>query len=85
MVVFKNGIKITSIDSFFAITPSNSVDLAQPTIAIYLGTPGDLRIDAVETGTEITFKNLANGVFHPIRAKKVYATGTSASDIIGGF
>ena len=85
MVVFKNGIKITSLDSFFAITPSNSVDLAQPTIAIYLGTPGDLKIDAVETGTEITFKNLANGVFHPIRAKKVYATGTSASDIIGGF
>lgn len=85
MVVFKNGIKITSLDSFFAITPSNSVDLAQPTIAIYLGTPGDLRIDAVETGTQITFKNLANGVFHPIRAKKVYATGTSASDIIGGF
>ncbi len=85
MVVFKNGIKITSLDSFFAITPSNSVDLAQPTIAIYLGTPGDLKIDALETGTEITFKNLANGVFHPIRAKKVYATGTSASDIIGGF
>lgn len=85
MVVFKNGIKITSLDSFFAITPSNSVDLAQPTIAIYLGTPGDLKIDAAETGTEITFKNLANGVFHPIRAKKVYATGTSASDIIGGF
>ena len=85
MVVFKNGIKITSLDSFFAITPSNSVDLAQPTIAIYLGTPGDLKIDAVETGTEITFKNLANGVFHPIRAKRVYATGTSASDIIGGF
>jgi hypothetical protein len=85
MVVFKNGIKITSIDSFFAITPSNSVDLPQETIAIYLGTPGDLKIDAAVTGTEITFKNLSNGVFHPIRAKRVYATGTSATEIIGGY
>ena len=85
MTVYKNGIKITSLDSFFAITPSNSVDLAQNTIAIYVGTPGDLKIDSAVTGTEITFKNLANGVFHPIRAKRVYATGTSASDIIGGF
>ena len=85
MVVFKNGIKITSIDSFFAITPSNSVDLPNETIAIYLGTPGDLKIDAAETGAEITFKNLSNGVFHPIRAKRVYATGTSATEIIGGY
>jgi hypothetical protein len=84
MVVFKNGIKITSIDSFFAITPSNSVDLANETIAIYVGTPGDLRIDDVN-GNTVTFSNLANGIFHPIQAKKVYSTGTSATNIIGGY
>jgi hypothetical protein len=85
MKIFKNGIKITSLDSFYEITPSNSVDLPNETISIYVGVPGDLKIDSAVTGTEITFKNLANGVFHPIRAKKIYETGTSASEIIGGF
>lgn len=30
-----------------------------------------------------TFNNLVAGVVHPLRAKRVYATGTDATDIVG--
>lgn len=69
-------------DIGFDITPHNTNDLAVYTRGIYVGVSGDVKVDLVNSGT-ITFANLAAGIIHPIRAKRVYATGTAATGIVG--
>ena len=75
-------VKDSIVDRAIEISPDNDNNLTNPTTAIYVGIEGDLKVDLVSGGT-ITFKNLANGVFHPIHATKVYLTGTSAQEIVG--
>jgi hypothetical protein len=65
-----------------AITPSNTVDLTTVTRGIYVGVSGDLKVDLV-SGDTVTFVGLAAGMVHPLRVKRVYATGTSATSIVG--
>lgn len=65
-----------------AITPDNSTDLANSTRGIYVGVTGDLKVDTVG-GSTVTFVGLAAGIIHPIRARRVYATGTSVTSIVG--
>lgn len=69
-------------ENAFAVTPNNDADLAEDTRGLYVGVSGDVKVDLVG-GTTVTFVNLAAGVIHPIRARRVYATGTDAGDIIG--
>ena len=66
-----------------AIVPNNAVDLAFATRGIYVGGGGDLRVDMQDSGTAITFAGLAAGSILPIRASRVYATGTTATGLIG--
>lgn len=66
----------------FVITPSDGDDLAVYTRGIYVGAAGDIKVTTIG-GTTLTYKNLAAGVIHPLRVVKVFATGTSATDIIG--
>jgi len=66
----------------YAITPDNDTDLATPTRGIYVGVSGDLKVDMTGVGT-VTFVGLAAGIIHPISAKRVYQTGTDATDILG--
>lgn len=47
---------------------------------IYVGVTGDIRVDMERSGT-VTFKNVPVG-FMEIVASKVYATGTTASELI---
>jgi hypothetical protein len=65
-----------------AITPSDSVELDEWTRGIYVGTGGDLKV-TLTAGQVVTFKNLAGGIVHPICARLVWATDTTASDIVG--
>lgn len=65
-----------------SVTPNDSTDLAQSTRGIYVGATGDLKVDTVG-GSTITFVGLAAGIIHPIRAKRVYSTGTTATSIVG--
>jgi allophanate hydrolase subunit 2 len=69
-------------ESAFAITPSDTVDLAHVTRGIYVGVTGDVKVDMVG-GSTVTFVNLAGGVIHPLCVKRVYATGTTATNILG--
>jgi len=68
--------------SAVAITPDNSTDLTNHTRGIYVGATGTLKVDMVTGGT-VTFVDPAAGVVHPLRVKRVYATGTTATGIIG--
>lgn len=68
--------------SAFAVTPSDTVDLAIATRAIYVGVSGDIKVNMVGTGT-VTFTGVPQGAVLPIRASRVYATGTTATTLIG--
>lgn len=69
-------------DSGFDITPSDTEDLAVPTRGLYVGTTGDVTVDML-SGDTLTFVSLTGGIIHPIRVRRVYATSTDATDIIG--
>lgn len=64
-----------------AITPNDGADLAATTRAIYVGTAGDLAVILVDDANAVTFANVPVGII-PIRARRVLATGTTASDLV---
>lgn len=66
----------------FAVTPNDSTDLATATRGIYAGGAGDLKVTTLG-GDTVTFVGLAAGVIHPIRVARVFATGTTATNIVG--
>lgn len=68
-----------------AITPSDSANLSLPsginrTKGLYVGVTGDVKVDMAD-GSTFTFVSLSGGMIHPISAKKVYATGTTATSL----
>lgn len=67
-----------------AVTPNDSTNLTNETRALYVGTAGNVKITTVG-GDAVTLPNLAAGVWHPIRAARVWSTGTTASDVIAGW
>lgn len=62
-----------------AVTPSDTG--AFRARALYIGTGGDVTLD-VGTSTNILFKSVPTGTILPIAAKRVYATGTTATNIV---
>ena len=67
----------------FAITPHDNEDLPAVTRAIYVGTSSskDLKVIMAD-GTTLVFHNIAAGI-HPLQIKRVLASGTSATDLVG--
>ena len=66
----------------FSITPSDVADLPFVTRAVYFGGSGDLRI-LTAAGEDVTFLFVPQGVILPVRAKKVFASGTTATSLMG--
>jgi hypothetical protein len=67
-----------------AVTPHDTNDLVAITSGISFGTAGNLTI-ITPNGRTVTIPGLAAGVIHPIRAKRIKATGTAASGIVAYF
>ena len=65
------------------VTPSDLADLAQLTKGLNVATPGSVRV-TTETGTISTVFIMAGTVF-PLRVRRVWATGTTATGIRGLF
>lgn len=74
----------SKVKNAFEIIPDDETDLPHETIAVYIGFDGDLKVDLI-SGETITMYNLASGAWHPIQAKRVYATGTTATYILGAY
>lgn len=67
----------------FAINPDDSADISQATKAIYVGTGGDIVLRAIDSTSDVTFRNVIGGSILDVRVRAIRATGTTAADIVG--
>lgn len=67
-----------------AVTPSDLADLAVVPRALFLGGAGDLTVTLKDDAAAVTLTGAAAG-WHPIRARRVWATGTTATTIVAGW
>lgn len=66
----------------FAITPHDTNNLPFVTRGIYVGSEGNVRVQLLD-GDPVTFTGAQVGSILPIQAVRVFATGTTASNLIG--
>lgn len=64
----------------FVITPHDTNELVYTSRALYIGGSGDVKVTTAD-GTDITFVGVS-GIL-PIRVKRVFSTGTTATSIVG--
>jgi hypothetical protein len=79
----ENATTLNVKDNIFSVT-SKAYQIYggnQEGAVLYIGTAGDLKVETV-AGDEVTFVGINTGAFFPVHVKKVFATGTSASNII---
>ena len=70
-----------------SVTPSDTANV--PSVSggtnngcvLYVGSAGNLRVQTVG-GDDVTFNNINTGAFIPVQIVRVYATGTTASNIL---
>jgi len=65
------------------VTPNNSASI-DLTRGLYIGTTGDVRV-LTRAGTDIIIPNVPAGVTLSLRVTKVFATSTTASDIVAWY
>jgi len=63
-----------------AVTPSNSVDLAKTTRALWVGVSGDISVEMADSGASVVFKGVQGLI--PIRVTRVNSASTTATDIV---
>jgi hypothetical protein len=69
-------------DHGFSISPSDTVDLAETTRALYVGTGGNIAA-TLRSGADITLANVPTGSVLPIRFQRIKATNTTATNLVG--
>lgn len=65
----------------FDVTPNNSTDLAAVAYGFFCTTAGTVKV-TMANGTALTFTSVACQ-YHPLIVKRIWATGTTATGIIG--
>jgi hypothetical protein len=63
-----------------AVTPSDTEDLSAASRAINVSAAGEVRITTVGGTTETVY--IAAGIAFPVRARRVWLTGTTATGIV---
>jgi hypothetical protein len=64
------------------LTPSDSVDVVNTTIALWVGGAGAVNVDLADGGT-VLISGIPAGTLLPIRVKRLRATSTTATLIVG--
>ena len=64
-----------------AIVPDDAGAFMMVTDALYVGGAGNLRVLMAE-GTDVTFIGVLAGTIYPLRVTRVYATNTTATNIV---
>jgi hypothetical protein len=63
------------------ITKSDTANLPTGARQIWVGGAGDVKIDTI-SGDAVTFVAVPAGTLLPVQAKKVYSTGTTATNLV---
>jgi restriction endonuclease S subunit len=69
------------------VTPSDTDEIPAITggtnngCVLYIGTPGNLRVKTIG-GDDVIFTGVYAGQFFPVQVIQVYATGTTAGEIV---
>lgn len=63
------------------VVTSNSVTYESPTRGVYVGVGGNVKVDMVSGGT-VTFVGVPAGALLPIQVERIYATGTTATNMV---
>lgn len=66
-----------------AIVPADA-DLTASVRGLYIGSTGDVRVTTVD-GDTVTFPSVPAAKYLPVQVRRVWATGTTASGIVGLF
>jgi hypothetical protein len=68
----------------FAVTPNDSADLPHLTRGFYVGTGGDVRV-TTHGGDVVTYVNMPSGGYKVGAFRRIWATGTTAADLVGEY
>lgn len=66
----------------FAIAASDTNDLATIPRAIYVGSGGDIKMQLVHDAAPVVWSSVPTGSLLSVRPRRIYATGTSASNLV---
>jgi hypothetical protein len=69
-------------DHGFAIVPHDAADLVEVARALYVGGAGSVRV-VTASGAELTLAGVASGSVLPVRVRRVLASGTTATALVG--
>jgi hypothetical protein len=72
---------IVPISNAAAVVPSDTVDLTFTTRQLHVGTGGNLKV-TLAGGDAVTYYNIPSGSDFPRRVTRVWATGTTATNIV---
>lgn len=64
------------------IVPDDQADLAYATRGLYVGLTGDVSLQTL-AGDQIVLAGAQAGTIYPIRVRRVNASGTTASGLVG--
>ena len=68
-----------SARSIAAVTPSDNTDLPRVTKALWIAASGTLSVIAVDDSAAVSLGTIPAGTLLPVRARRVLATGTTAT------
>lgn len=80
---YREGLE-SPASNYFSITPSDVTDFDQVTRYIYVGGTGDIACVAKD-GSVVVFTAVQVGTVLPVRAVRVNATSTTATNLVGMF
>lgn len=66
-----------------AITPSDTVDLPGLTEALWIGATGDIAVVMANNVMPVVIAAVPAGSWLPLTARRINATGTTATGIVG--
>ena len=67
------------------VNPDDNNDLPAPTRALRVGAAGDLTVKLAGVPVRIRLHSVPSGMVLPISVTRVYATGTTAGDILAEY
>lgn len=66
----------------YSVVPSDGTDLEKKTKGVYVGANGDLTVKFMQGSDPVTLVGVRGGSILPIAVSRIYATGTTATDIV---